>query len=230
MIRILSIDFDYFQNVSADTLADYPDGVDLSPQISSACWSSHYANTQIGNVTINEDELNALMRLIERQKSVKECMIACSHKSIYDFVKDDAKRNNVSLYNIDMHHDMFNKNDTVDCGNWIGHLKKLTKNCEIKWVCNPVSEEVYGLDKRFQPLLLHSVTEITENRFDYIFLCRSDSWLPPHLDAKFDNLSDFLIQTLHCPIQYETRLDFDRYEACMDMKKEMEAFLNEIER
>lgn len=219
MLKILSIDFDYFQMVDAKIIqTDYPDGVDTSPFVSAVCWSSHYDSDLVKQVTVNEEEINALLRLLEKQTNVKECMIACSHKSIYDFTKpyfQDKKPN--LIYNIDMHHDMFNENPKLDCGNWIGHLQKEHPKTAIKWVCNPISETCYGLDKRFQPLLLHSISDITDTDFDLVFLCRSDSWLPPHLDSKFADLSGFLMQALNCPIQYETALDFDRYGACMDM-------------
>lgn len=32
--RVLSIDFDYFQNASEEALMEYPDGIDLHPSLS----------------------------------------------------------------------------------------------------------------------------------------------------------------------------------------------------
>lgn len=44
-INILSIDFDYFQNVDSKTLLmHYPDGIDLPEELSRFIWASHYAN------------------------------------------------------------------------------------------------------------------------------------------------------------------------------------------
>ena len=43
--RILSIDFDYFQDVSRDTLLEcYPDGYDLPTKQSILTWSGYYNN------------------------------------------------------------------------------------------------------------------------------------------------------------------------------------------
>ena len=46
-INILSIDFDYFQNVDSKTLLmHYPDGIDLPEELSRFIWASHYAKLQ----------------------------------------------------------------------------------------------------------------------------------------------------------------------------------------
>lgn len=42
-MKILSIDFDYFQNTTKETLlSDYPDGIDLPPFVSQVVWASRY--------------------------------------------------------------------------------------------------------------------------------------------------------------------------------------------
>lgn len=44
-LKVLSIDFDYFQNVNADTIRScYPDGIDLPTELSTIVWSGYYAN------------------------------------------------------------------------------------------------------------------------------------------------------------------------------------------
>lgn len=226
--KILSIDFDYFQKVSANTISNYPDGIDLSPEISSMCWSGHYSDKRISKVSINKDEIENLKSLLSRQENLSKVMIACSHKSIYDFTKDEVKGTPTLLWNIDMHHDMFNDNKEVDCGNWVSHLGKLTDKFTLKWCCNPISEECYGMEKDRFYMLSHSVSEIKDTDFDYVFLCRSDSWLPPHLDKEFALLSDFMIKNLHCPILYDKRLNFDRYDACMTAKKQIDDAMKEL--
>lgn len=47
--HILSIDFDFFQNVTPETLEHYPDGVDVSTEMSTLIWSLCYANQKKTN-------------------------------------------------------------------------------------------------------------------------------------------------------------------------------------
>lgn len=206
MVKILSIDFDYFQIVSPELIKFYPEGYDYTVKESVAAWKDSYGRADIGSVSINEEEMFLIKGLLGRQTAIKKAMIAGSHKNIYDFVKGACLGRDVLLYNIDMHHDMFNKNPELDCGNWIGHLSQISKQLVIKWVCNPVSEEVYGLNEKIRSYLLHSIREIDVSDFDYVFLCRSDAWVPPHLDCYFDELSDFIIK-MGVSVTYDEELN-----------------------
>lgn len=40
--RVLSIDFDYFQNANEKALMEYPDGIDLQPSLSQQVWKDKY--------------------------------------------------------------------------------------------------------------------------------------------------------------------------------------------
>ena len=42
-MNILSIDFDYFQNVTKDKIHLYPDGIDLGTTLSEITWGCKYA-------------------------------------------------------------------------------------------------------------------------------------------------------------------------------------------
>ena len=87
------------------------------------------------------------------------------------------------ITNIDMHHDMFNDNEELDCGNWVSHIKKTIPESNIKWIANPISLEAYGLDKL---PIEYDFESIKNKKFDLIFICRSDIWSPPHLDKYFN--------------------------------------------
>lgn len=68
-INILSIDFDYFQNVDSKTLLmHYPDGIDLPEELSRFIWLNHYANPyaekELLNVKIKQDKLNEERNII----------------------------------------------------------------------------------------------------------------------------------------------------------------------
>lgn len=90
-----------------------------------------------------------------------------------------------------MHHDLFNDNPYLDCGNWLMHIYNEIPNTHISWVANPVSEDVYGFDDKLKSMVLNTLESIKDRKFDIVFLCRSDNWLPPHLDNEFQELVDF---------------------------------------
>mgnify|MGYP000147764941 FL=1 len=68
----------------------------------------------------------------------------------------------------------------------------------LTWVANPVSLEMFGLDKdrkenrAFRGIVQKNLSKIEEKSyaFDGVFLCRSDIWTPPHLDSVFHSLCD----------------------------------------
>ena len=133
-------------------------------------------------------------------------MIANSHVNAYDFIlKHLADDEKISLTNVDMHHDLINDNENVDCGNWIGKL--IAEGCvgcerdSLKWIHNPVSFSMYGADPtdgtEFGKLLAQldggdTLQSIKNEKYDLIFLARSDTWSPPHLDDQFNLLVNIM--------------------------------------
>lgn len=222
-MKILSIDFDYFEDIkNKDILTSFPDGIDLPTDLSIYTWSSYYSDDRlIENVGFLEDEYNLLQDLLYNIKdNVNLCMITQSHKDIYDFIKKYNTDDTLSITNIDMHHDMFNDNkETVDCGNWLGNIANEYET-EIEWVVNPISESTYGLGEEFSSILKHSIDELDDD-YDYVFLCRSDNWLPPHLDVKFNELKDYIVNDLELQCLYNRCLDRDRYSEVIKLSKQM---------
>ena len=43
-------------------------------------------------------------------------------------------------------------------------------------------------------MVLNTLESIKDRKFDIVFLCRSDNWLPPHLDNEFQELVDFIVR------------------------------------
>lgn len=199
-LKVLSIDFDYFQKVDKSTITNcYPDGIDVPTDVSSIIWSGYYANPksseQLQHVDILSEEFETLKSILTSNKNVKKSapvMIANSHVHIYDFIHKMVpifKADGVNIVNIDMHHDMFNETGNLDCGNWLSYITDDFKdNCNISWIANPTSIECYGFKTGELSNLPTSIQEIINCKFDIIFLCRSDNWLPPHLDIYFDEL------------------------------------------
>lgn len=206
-LKILSIDFDFFQCVEKETLYTYPDGHDLSTEMSIFVWTHHYANPQeeklLNKVSVNQKLLDEMKEIIINNKSEevdKPTMVANSHKHIYDFIVKNynpKKHNGIDLVNIDMHHDMFNDNPELDCGNWITHITERYPNYQMTWIANPISEEMYGFGEKIKHYVKTDFESIKDKQFDIIFLCRSDTWLPPHLDDKFDELYQCIIENYY---------------------------------
>lgn len=199
-INVLSIDFDYFQNVTKNILSDcYPDGIDLSTELSIITWASHYNNQRVGKqlkkVGILHNELEYLKQILlsDYIADHAEVMITNSHKFIYPLIHELMDQNTnqcVHCVNVDLHHDFKNDNDEVDCGNWISHLcLEYGNDFTFDWVVNPISRTMYGLDEaKYDKAFLTSLADIQNQQFDVVFLCRSDNWFAPHLDKHFDEI------------------------------------------
>ena len=200
-LRVLSIDFDFFQNVSSETvLKYYPDGVDLSTGISKIVWSSRYQKYALGydeikNVTINRELLDDIEYIIYNQDPETECIIRQSHVHIYDAIMQHTKPDSkITISHIDFHHDIKNKCHDVDCGNWLGFLLDNRKNCRFKWYTRKTALECYELYE-VTKCAEFNLDSIINNQYDLVYLCRSDAWLPPHLDVYFDELVNVCYET-----------------------------------
>lgn len=208
-MRVLSIDWDYFQRVSVDTMRDcYPDGLDVSTWLSEITWGNHYAtdSDRINQIGLMNSEYETLISILLRQDKSCPVMIANSHVNAYDFIlKHLADNEKISLVNVDMHHDLINDNENVDCGNWIGKLIAEGRvGCmrdNLKWIHNPVSFSMYDIDPtdgtEFGKLLARldggdTLQNIRNEKYDLIFLARSDTWSPPHLDDQFNLLVNIM--------------------------------------
>lgn len=202
-MRILSIDWDYFQVVGPDLVRLYPEGYDKPTEESILDWRRIYRrHPGVYRVDINRREYNLLIDLLERQDPHIPVMIRQSHIHIYDFIHSLTGENQkIDLVNVDMHHDLLNDTPYLDCGNWIMALIKenmINKN-SLRWVSNPISLPIYGLkhlsvneNKLKKVLSLWNISGglryLDNTEFDAIYIARSDPWSPPHLDIYFEQL------------------------------------------
>lgn len=198
-LNILSIDFDFFQIVDTETIYEcYPDGLDLPTKLTEITWAGHYRQPvdrdRLFNVKANENLIQEVQELaIENARNSRiPFILANSHKHIYKFIKQELARckyKSVNIYNLDMHHDYTNRGSKVDCGNWLGHAVKDFPDCTATWVMNSISLK---LADESEIKTLHKVKTLRclkDVKFDMIYLCRSDSWTPPHLDNHFTELA-----------------------------------------
>ena len=128
----------------------------------------------------------------------KDIYIAFGHENIHDFLSEDT---NISLYNVDHHHDMGypqGDNDTaaldqVNCANWVYHLHKENKLQSYTWIHNVNSIHSGSDIEEFCPYIHTTDLDILENiEFDKIFLCASWEWVP----LKYEPLFDILVSAI----------------------------------
>lgn len=196
-MRVLSIDFDYFQLATEEQFNRYPSGIDRTTEEAKQVWSETYSeNRDLYDIKPNELELRKLTNILKDQNKDIPVMIANSHKNIYDFIHENVSIDEkLSIINIDTHHDFFSDNPGLDCGNWLRFITEEYKAGFI-WISNRVSAEIYGFDRQndySKKLLPVTLDCIKNKKFDLIFLCRSDTWTPPHLDKYFSDICDLIL-------------------------------------
>ena len=202
-MHLLSVDWDFFQDVDASLLASYPDGIDLPTYLTEVVWGTRYASdSRLLHVGCRVKEVAAMEALLRGLPKTTPVVVANSHAEAYNLAVRLAARladDKVFVVNADMHHDFQNGNDALDCGNWIGKLMSDANGvtADFRWIRNPVSLEMYGIspddEDEFACLLAQkdggtSLRPYIGKHFDAVFLARSDSWSPPHLDPHFDHL------------------------------------------
>ncbi|MCH5303539.1 MAG: hypothetical protein J1E41_01630 [Ruminococcus sp.] len=194
LFKVLSIDFDFFQNVTQRQLYAYPDGIDLAPELSDIVWGVKYMENGdlLRQINIDKTLLFSMIDIISNQKPGIPVMIANSHVHAHDFILKHCNDRKVSLINVDLHHDIISKNKKLDCGNWIKHLIDKSIIAKARWIGREISTEMYGFtDEDVKKMhLRYDFAEIESTQFDAVFLCRSDPWTPPHLDKYFNSLLD----------------------------------------
>lgn len=126
--RVLSIDFDYFQNANEKALMEYPDGIDLQPSLSQQVWKGKYdfkpSADLIKTVTCKINEMYFIENVFMNNCKHDIPVLACfSHEYIYGFIQEQFSTSGaekLEIVNVDFHADYYNdnvKNDTQDCGN-----------------------------------------------------------------------------------------------------------------
>lgn len=205
-MKVLSVDFDYFQCVSEEVLRLYPDGIDLPTKESELEWGRKYRSfgDKLAEVGLLDGEFELLKEILNNQQDIHApVLIANSHLDIYEFIKEQQRvrnDNDLRVVNVDMHHDIFNDhNEILDCGNWVSALQReMTEagyGMMFQWVVNPVSLGMYGLNEdEWKKVTLPSLDRIRDRQFDAVFLCRSDMWLAPHLDKAFAEVCDLIVE------------------------------------
>ena len=185
--RILSIDFDYFINTDIDTRNNlFPNGVDEKPKDElNDEWSELYENSEeLTNIDVT-GTFKICCNILKELRFGK-VVVADSHKEIARIFPKLSSNDSLEVINVDFHHDNYiSGGNKVDCANWVRHLMKHFPDTKFTWIRREDSEMI-SLEGEFP---YHSTTDfVIEGEFDYIFICFSPEWTPPHLYPKFKEL------------------------------------------
>lgn len=220
-INILSIDWDYFIDAtSAQRFELFPDGgnEELALGIQHFIWLSRYADSRIKrelnqtdisleDISLLQTEIDELIDLVcDFSKEGLQIRVFESHKNIADMIDEYHRQNNtgVNVFNIDFHHDCYNHQGPLDCGNWLSTMKDDGRVVNATWVKREDSEigddndEDGHIDAKCTSI--EGLRESFESNggIDAIFICRSACWSPPHLDLDFFELVSKIGDLLGC--------------------------------
>lgn len=192
--RILSIDFDYFIDTDINTRNfKFPDGIDDKPLDELAKdWKSMYDHyPEIKDIGVTSQYQVIFNHLY--YKRFDKVVVAESHKEIAQILAEIKEEDELQVVNFDFHHDNYiSGGNTLDCANWVRHLKEMKPDADIVWVRRKDSE-IASLTGEFPYEHTTSIAPIGHN-FDYVFLCFSPEWTPPHLRYLFDDMCNATIK------------------------------------
>ena len=188
-MRILSIDFDYFIDTDIDTRNfKFPDGVDDKPEERlKRDWGVMYSKyPEIADIEVIGQFYFMCGYLYS--KEFKGVYVADSHKEIECLIKRINPEEEVDVVHIDFHHDNYiSGGNTLDCANWVRHLMNKKPDTNIVWIRREDSE-IESLTGEFPYAHTTDIISCLEGDFDYLFLCFSPEWTPPHLRPLFNDM------------------------------------------
>ena len=189
--RILSIDFDFFIDTDLVTREImFPDGVDEKPkEVLDKEWEYFYNKyphiKDIGVIFSHAIMCHSLKKLTKGT-----VLIAESHKDIAVIIERLNMSDEVEVINYDFHHDNYISGGMIiDCANWVRHLMDIIPNTKFEWRhrIDSVVTSLMG-DFPYDKTLSDEIFTDIDGEFDYIFICFSPEWTPPHLRDKYEEL------------------------------------------
>lgn len=234
MTKILSIDWDYFVDADEEIMdLCFPDiPSDYTEFVSNIIWSRYYAGEmrdKLLDVSIEHKKLRYFDNWVKNvDLSQTSFVCASSHAYMMTLFNGVEDKGNVEIVNIDFHHDNFlleiNDTDFVNCGNWLTYLLH-NYNIKATWIKNEKSYED-EIDSRIE--ITDSLSVIDNFMPDYIFLCKSYAWTPPHLDKYFIKLFKLFSFCCKDVILYDSEVVRNRFEPVMKMAETEREMMREL--
>lgn len=239
--RVLSIDWDYFIKANlAQRASLFPDGNTWNQTIEAHIWASHYQTykgepPELNEIGVYHQDMNNTIAALQRmcwhpdKNNRKTVCIAHNHDSIYRVVLDAMKRKYpnekvaLRVVNLDFHHDAYT-DVKLDAGNWVYHFyKQAPDRFSYKWVRRPTSDMTHSLINL--PKKSYGLTAALNEDYDFIFICKSGLWSPPHLDSYFKLLCSPVVEAARKDFVYgvaETDVLEDRMKVVKPLVKQLE--------
>lgn len=194
MIGILSIDFDYFIDVSSQERDLYfPNGSDEIPSNKLlSLWKEKYLlHPELKKIGVIEDFYFIKNFLKDLKISKDNFGKNDNHKYIKNLIDSISKLRKIRIVNIDFHHDYYHYyygGENCNCGNWLRRVMEERPDTKVKWIRRKDSQ-IYSLDGIVPFEHTEDIKSICNENFDYVFLCKSPAWSPTHLNHKFEELA-----------------------------------------
>jgi len=197
--KVLSIDWDYMIDVDKDRMMFFPDGVDgFGMDVKDFIWAQYYANEgskmELDSCGIKENDYNFLVKLVKKLvKKDVNVVVSESHFSMYEVARNYmgfGGYDKFRIYNLDYHHDLYSEDKSVvDCGNWFSCLINEDVIDKGVWINDKFSEKMPVKFKK-KVKVWDGLDKLDDIDFDLVFICKSSSWTPPHLDDRFIGFVD----------------------------------------
>lgn len=198
MKNILSIDFDYFIDTDVEIRNNvFPNGLDYAPkELIAQEWDNLYHSyPELKNIGVIKD-FYLLVDFLKRNKDKYNYKLgynvffADSHSRIKQVIDLVPLETNINITNVDFHHDyyhFFTGGQSYNCSNWLRRLLEERPFTAVKWVRRSDSETV-TLSGAFPYYMTTKIKSALEKDYDYIFVCLSPEWTPPHLYYLYQEL------------------------------------------
>lgn len=198
MVKVLSIDFDYFIDAtSKDRDTYFPRGSDETPRDKLRfMWKERYLRyPRLREVGLIDDYYKLKMFLNLFDVSKDKFYKSDSHKDIKKVLVSIPWNEKIQLVNIDFHHDYYHfytGDNPLNCGNWLRRLMEKRPDTKVLWIRREDSQTTC-LEGEFPFNHTTEIESIFNMEFDYVFMCRSPEWSPPHLSKYFEELASALV-------------------------------------
>jgi len=193
MVKILSVDWDYF---FPDTFP-FDWGHRENVFMCEAIWNFRITSRNLLTKARAIDVFRPRKRDLEtfwesiypttRPEPLSLC-ITESHRDLYTYLKwiNRQFKVEIEVFNFDAHHDIhYGQKDEPECGNWVvrSYIDNLLQKYTLiypRWRLH--SAEGFGTDFEYDRYF--KIPDVLPS-FQFVFICRSSAWTPPWYDHKW---------------------------------------------